>query len=75
MYVRQIQARPMDGCYYIFDAGQLAHMTSGWAHQISSGGFGVVYKGWLPAEYGGEGVAVKWLKHQNSEGKLSRDAQ
>ena len=53
------EALPRDGCFYVFDQKQLDGITEGWAHEKGSGSFGVVYKGWLPQEYGGMAVAVK----------------
>ena len=42
---------------------------------VGRGGFGDVFEGRLPDEYGGGKVAVKRYRQQNNVGELSRDAQ
>ena len=66
---------PTDGCFYLLDSHLLERIAQGWKDKKGSGGFGVVYKGYLPEEHGGAAVAVKWFKVQNNDGELSADAQ
>lgn len=53
---------PWEQCLSQFDASELELITNRWVHQVAAGGFGVVYKGVMPPEKGGEAVAVKKSK-------------
>ena len=69
------QALPADGRFYLFHRRSLEEITEGWKHLAGSGTFGEVFKGRLPAQYGGSQVAVKLFKKQNGWGELSFDAE
>ena len=47
-----------------FSSRQLELITNQWRLKVGEGGDGVVYNGFLPLEFGGNTVAVKWAKQQ-----------
>ena len=59
----------------MFRGYQLEEMTEGWKYLVGRGGFGEVFKGRLPVEYGEGRVAVKRSRQQNEGNKLRIDTE
>ena len=71
-------ARPppaRDGPFHVFRGTQLEEMTEGWKDLVGRGGFGEVFTGRLPVEYGEGKVAVKRSRQQNNGNKLRADSE
>ena len=66
---------PFETCLSEFDGSELELITNQWSDErkVGEGGFGVVYKGVMPKEKGGDAVAVKKAKKQNDGGTLSAE--